>query len=42
VWLNPDPPRFWAHPTVHAIGEVFPMFELTVDGLRAAVKRLRA
>jgi uncharacterized protein with von Willebrand factor type A (vWA) domain len=42
VWLNPDPPRFWAHPTVHAIGEVFPMFELTVAGLREAVRRLRA
>jgi uncharacterized protein with von Willebrand factor type A (vWA) domain len=42
VWLNPDPPKWWNHPTVSAIGEVFPMFELTVDGLRAAVKKLRA
>jgi uncharacterized protein with von Willebrand factor type A (vWA) domain len=41
VWLNPDPRPFWSHPTVSAIGEVFPMFELTVDGLRAAVRRLR-
>ncbi|NCG18486.1 MAG: VWA domain-containing protein [Rhodobacterales bacterium] len=42
VWLNPDPTRYWAHPTVRAIGQVFPMHELTVDGLRSAVKRLRA
>jgi uncharacterized protein with von Willebrand factor type A (vWA) domain len=42
VWLNPDPPRFWNHPTVSAIGRLFPMHELTVDGLRAAIRRLRA
>lgn len=41
VWLNPDAPRLWRHPTVSAIGGVFPMFELTVDGLRDAVKVLR-
>jgi uncharacterized protein with von Willebrand factor type A (vWA) domain len=41
VWLNPDPERFWAHPTVSAIGEIFPMFPLTVDGLRDAVGNLR-
>lgn len=41
VWLNPDPQRYWDHPTVSAIGALFPMFELTVDGLRNAVKRLR-
>lgn len=42
VWLNPDPQRWWQHPTVEAIGRLFPMFELTVEGLGAAVKRLRA
>jgi hypothetical protein len=41
VWLNPDPERLWNHPTVAAIGQVFPMFELTVDGLNRAVRRLR-
>lgn len=41
VWLNPDPRRFWAHPTVSAIGRVFPMYELTVEGLQQAVKKLR-
>jgi uncharacterized protein with von Willebrand factor type A (vWA) domain len=41
VWLNPDPERWWDHPTVSAIGEVFPMRPLTVDGLRDAVAELR-
>jgi uncharacterized protein with von Willebrand factor type A (vWA) domain len=41
VWLNPDPERFWEHPTVTAIGEVFPMFPLTLDGLRDAVRKLQ-
>ena len=41
VWLNPDPPRFWDHPTVRAIGNVIPMFPLTVAGLRDAVKKLK-
>jgi uncharacterized protein len=41
VWLNPDPQRFWAHPTVSAIGGVYPMFPLTLDGLRDAVRKLR-
>jgi len=42
VWLNPDPRRYWEHPTVRAISGVFPMFELTVEGLRSAVRKLRA
>jgi hypothetical protein len=42
VWLNPDPERWWDHPTVAAIGETVPMFELHVDGLRRAVAKLRA
>jgi hypothetical protein len=42
VWLNPDPRRYWDHPTVSAIGALFPMHELTVEGIRAAVRRLVA
>lgn len=42
VWLNPDPQRFWDHPTVSAIGGLYPMFPLTLDGLRDAVSQLRA
>lgn len=41
VWLNPDPPKWWNHPTVSAIGRVYPMYELTVEGLQEAVRKLR-
>ena len=40
VWLNPEESRFWIHPTVRMIGELFPMFPLTLDGLGQAVRRL--
>lgn len=40
VWLNPEESRFWIHPTVRMIGELFPMFPLTVDGLGQAVRKL--
>ena len=42
AWLNPDPEKYWNHPTVMMIGRLFPMFEFTLDGLRAAVKKLIA
>lgn len=41
VWINPDPTRYWEHPTVRAIHQLFPMYELTVDGIRDAVRKLR-
>jgi uncharacterized protein len=41
VWLNPEPPRYWDHPTVRRIGSLFPMHSLSVDGLREAVRILR-
>ncbi len=40
VWLNPDTPRSWIHPTVRAIGKLFPMYPLTIDGLGQSVKKL--
>ncbi len=40
VWLNPEEPRYWIHPTVRAVGKIFPMFPLTLDGLGEAVKKL--
>ncbi|TGL57475.1 VWA domain-containing protein [Leptospira ognonensis] len=40
VWLNPEPKRFWGAPTIEAIQEVVPMFPLTIEGLRKAVKSL--
>jgi uncharacterized protein with von Willebrand factor type A (vWA) domain len=41
AWLNPLPGRLWHYtPTIRAIGEIFPMFELTLDGLEQAVSHL--
>ena len=40
VWLNPMPLPYWAHPTVERIADVFPMFELTLDGLEQAMRHL--
>ena len=41
IWLNPEPPRWWRHQTIEAIGNVFPMFPLTIDGIRGGIKQLR-
>jgi uncharacterized protein with von Willebrand factor type A (vWA) domain len=41
AWLNPEPRRVWNAPTVKAIRQVHPMFELTLDGLELAVDHLR-
>ncbi len=41
IWLNPDPVRFWDHPTVRAIGAEIPMFPLSLKGLKDGVRRLR-
>jgi len=40
VWLNPDPPQYWNGGTARAIGEVFPMFHLTLEGLTEAMALL--
>ncbi len=40
VWMNPLPERAWIHPTIRAVGQLFPMFPLTLDGLEGAVKKL--
>jgi uncharacterized protein len=40
VWLNPTPKEYWRHPTVEAVGRMFPMFPLTLDGLKDAIKAL--
>jgi len=42
VWLNPVPERMWPYTrTIGAIGAIFPMFELSIDGLEEAVTRLK-
>jgi uncharacterized protein with von Willebrand factor type A (vWA) domain len=41
VWLNPVPERMWNYTqTITAIRQVFPMFELSIDGLEKAVRHL--
>jgi uncharacterized protein len=40
VWLNPTHRNFWGHYTVDTVGKIFPMFELTIDGLKDAIKSL--
>jgi len=40
VWINPTEPYYWNHPTVMLVEKFFPMFELTLDGLGQAVKKL--
>jgi uncharacterized protein with von Willebrand factor type A (vWA) domain len=43
VWLNPRGPMFWGTTwTTQKIRELFPMFELTMEGLEEAVDELRA
>ncbi len=40
VWLNPESPNYWSEPTVLMIRKIFPMYELTIEGLQKAVKKL--
>ncbi len=41
VWLNPVPATMWDYTrTIGAVREIFPMFELTIDGLEQAVTHL--
>ena len=44
VWLNPIKEDYWEWDygsfTIERIGEIFPMFELSIDGLENAIKKL--
>lgn len=43
VWLNPVPVGMWNYtPTIQRIARIFPMFELSIDGLEKAVRQLMA
>jgi uncharacterized protein with von Willebrand factor type A (vWA) domain len=43
VWMNPVFSQIWNQtPTINTIGQIFPMFELTLDGLEGAVYHLMA
>ena len=45
AWLNPIGEKAWASaegaPTIDLIRQVFPMFELTLEGLEKAVRKLK-
>ena len=40
IWLNPMPERHWSRPSIALVREVFPMYELTLDGLDHGIKQL--
>jgi hypothetical protein len=40
VWLNPERPSAWPGSTIETIASVFPMFQLTLEGLGEAVNEL--
>jgi uncharacterized protein with von Willebrand factor type A (vWA) domain len=40
IWLNPLPERHWDRPSIALIRTVFPMYELTLEGLERGVKHL--
>jgi len=41
IWLNPLPSKSWNYvQTIRSIRSIFPMFELTLDGLDEGVKYL--
>ncbi len=40
AWLNPISERYWRHPTIDAIGRLFPMYELTLAGVEHAIEAL--
>ena len=43
VWLNPMAKRMWSYTrSVATISQIFPMFELSIDGLEEAVSQLMA
>jgi uncharacterized protein with von Willebrand factor type A (vWA) domain len=40
IWLNPEPDRYWSGTTVEVIASVFPMWQMTLEGLAAGVRFL--
>ncbi len=40
IWLNPDEPHYWRGGTAEALGKVFPMYPLTLDGLSEGIAHL--
>ncbi|MDD4570808.1 MAG: hypothetical protein PHE70_11915, partial [Tepidanaerobacteraceae bacterium] len=44
IWLNPIPEREWEYVngrrTIATLKDTFPMYELSIDGLEAGIKKL--
>ena len=40
IWLNPIPARNWNRPSIELVRKVFPMYELTLDGLDQGTRHL--
>lgn len=40
AWLNPEPERYWQGTTIEPIASVFGMWQLSLDGINAAVRHL--
>jgi uncharacterized protein with von Willebrand factor type A (vWA) domain len=40
IWLNPMPEGQWNRTTINLVRQVFPMYELTLDGLERGIKQL--
>jgi len=40
AWLNPIGQRYWRHPSISIIKDIFPMYELTLEGLEDAIREL--
>ena len=44
VWLNPTPEKYWdrvhGYQTLKMVRDIFPMYELTLEGLDMAIKKL--
>ncbi len=40
IWLNPIPSRNWNRPSIELVRKVFPMYELTLEGLDQGTKHL--
>ena len=41
VWLNPEPERIWHADSIRIVRSLFPMYELSLDGISDAVDYLR-
>lgn len=41
AWLNPEPPKLWQNGTIAEIAGLYPMFQLTLDGLERMVQHMR-